>query len=89
MTVSTGIYLQITPTNQDVLMAITWFRARKAGDIDGILKTLMDSLQGVAYKNDSQVKELFVKVMDCDPKNPRVEIGIEEIENPLTPSGIS
>ena len=57
----------------NIELFIIWFRARKAGDIDGILKVVLDSLQGVVYKNDSQITRLVVEKHD-DKKNPRIEL---------------
>lgn len=56
-----------------VSLQINLFRARKAGDIDGPLKGLLDSLQGFIYESDSQISQLHVYRMD-DKGNPRVEV---------------
>lgn len=58
----------------ECILTVRWFRARKAGDIDNRSKSLLDSLQGAAYHNDSQVAELHIYRDDSDPKNPRVEL---------------
>ena len=34
-------------------------------DIDNLLKTLFDSLQGIAYKNDAMIKEVYAKIDEC------------------------
>src|SRR3954469_5970097 len=39
----------------ELAVSITLFRKARRGDIDGPLKCLLDSLQGVAYVNDSQI----------------------------------
>lgn len=45
-------------------------------DCHGTLKVLLDSLQGVAYTNDRQLRSLSHLVVDVDGDNPRVEIAI-------------
>lgn len=65
------------PKTQDVRLYIYWYRARKAGDVDGIIKALMDALEGVLYQNDKQVTELHVHRFDTEKHNPRVDILLE------------
>lgn len=53
-----------------------WFyRPRRAGDVDGRLKPLLDALQGFAYVNDSQLQEIHA-YNGHDPLNPRVEVEV-------------
>jgi len=59
----------------ELYLNVTFYRPRKVGDIDGALKGLLDALQGLAFENDSQVKELHVW-RDDDKANPRVEVTI-------------
>lgn len=54
------------------------FRPRKAGDLDNPLKALFDSLNGVAWRDDSQVVELHGYRFD-DKDDPRVELEIEAV----------
>jgi len=49
----------------------------KKSDADNIAKVVLDSLNGIAYKDDSQVCELYVKKMYSD--NPRLEVTIQEL----------
>jgi hypothetical protein len=42
--------------------------------LDKRLGVLLDSLQGVAYENDSQIVELHATRSDADPKHPRVVV---------------
>lgn len=55
----------------DVVLNLTVFRPRKAGDLDNYLKIMLDALQGVLYENDKQVVEIHAYRSD-DHKNPRV-----------------
>ncbi len=65
--------LEITPFDGYISLRVYVYRARKAGDIDGYLKGLMDSLIGHTYHDDKQVIELHVYRID-DKHNPRVEV---------------
>ena len=57
----------------DVTMELRLFRPAKRMDIDNHLKVILDSMQGILYKNDRQVNELHVYLAD-DKENPRVEV---------------
>lgn len=59
----------------EVALLITVFRPRKTGDLDNHLKVLLDSLNGVAYKDDKQVAEIFISRFE-DKENPRVEVRV-------------
>lgn len=58
-----------------VAVNVRVFRKHKRGDIDGWLKVSLDSLQGVAFRNDSQVRSLLV-VMTEDKENPRLVVDV-------------
>lgn len=64
------------PVDSPLILTARIFRPRKSGDIDNIFKCLLDSMQGVLYKNDSQIVELHAYRGD-DKDNPRVEVSIE------------
>ena len=63
------------PSQEPVSLTIRLYRPRKAGDIDGPLKPLLDALQGVLYVNDSQIVGLHVTRHD-DKDDPRVEVEV-------------
>lgn len=70
------------PRPTQLALEVRLFRPRKAGDVDGPLKTLLDSLQGVMFENDDQVARLVVD-RDDDKDRPRVEltfsvVGVEQ-----------
>ncbi len=67
----------IAPLEGPIALTAHVYRKRKAGDVDGYLKGMMDSLQGYAYLNDSQIVELHIHRHD-DKNNPRVEVTIEK-----------
>lgn len=70
---------RIKPAAGDLGVIITWYRRTKRGDIDGILKTLLDSMTGYAYKDDAQIKELSIFRSDSEPNNPRVVVKIIDL----------
>ena len=52
---------------------------RRRRDCDNLLKGILDSMEhGGVYEDDSQVRELSIKMMPPS-KDPRVEIRIEEL----------
>ena len=59
----------------EVVVSIAWYRSRKAGDIDGRTKVLLDALQGIAYTNDRQVAELHITRHDGDHEA-RIEVRV-------------
>lgn len=52
-------------------------RPNKKPDIDNIIKSIADSLNGIAYKDDAQVVEVIAKKFYSN--KPRVEVTIESI----------
>lgn len=52
--------------------------ANAAADLDNLAKTVMDALQGLAYKNDKQVDELYVRRIPGREK--RTTVAIYRIE---------
>ena len=62
-----------------VALTLTWYRGRKAGDLDKRLGILLDALQGIGYENDSQVVRIVAGRSDAEPHQPRMEIEIEEV----------
>lgn len=55
------------------------YRPRKIGDVDGSIKALLDSLNGICYEDDKQITELHWFRHD-DKQDPRAELTIEELE---------
>lgn len=48
-------------------------------DIDNVLKNLLDAMNGLIWRDDSQVVQLFAEKRH-DEKEPRVEVEIWEVE---------
>lgn len=59
------------------LMAENLIRHTKKPDIDNIAKSVLDSLNGLAYEDDSQVVKLIGEKLYSE--NPRVELYLKEI----------
>jgi crossover junction endodeoxyribonuclease RusA len=68
----------VKPITGEVSVKIRWYRARRSGDVDGRLKSVLDALQGFAYHNDSQVADLHITRLDTDPDLPRMVVTVEK-----------
>jgi crossover junction endodeoxyribonuclease RusA len=66
---------RIEPFVGDVAMEIMVYRPRRAGDLDGHFKAVIDSLKGFAFNDDKQVSWLFAERFE-DKDEPRVEVQI-------------
>lgn len=75
--VATRVGFLAAPWPKETPLAVTLrlYRPRKSGDIDGPIKALLDSLNGRAWVDDSQIAELHVTRHD-DKHRPRVEVAI-------------
>jgi Holliday junction resolvase RusA-like endonuclease len=56
---------------------VLYYKSRRS-DLDP--SVLLDSLQGIVYKNDRQVREMHIS-FDVDKHNPRAVIVLEEMED--------
>lgn len=54
-------------------------RPTKKPDLDNVCKIVLDSLNGLAYKDDSQVVEIIVKKYYSE--QPLIKVELEEINN--------
>lgn len=63
----------------DLSVQLRFFRPRRVGDLDNRHKVLFDVLQGIAYKDDKQIKRMASERFD-DKTNPRVELRLREIK---------
>lgn len=61
----------LEPFRGPVVLNLTVFRPRKAGDLDNYLKALLDALKGSIYLDDDQVVEIH-SFRDDDKNWPRV-----------------
>ncbi len=62
-----------------VAVSVVFYVPQRAkGDVDNLLKTVLDGLNGVAYVDDSQVVRASALIV-LDPANPRIELTITEL----------
>lgn len=61
----------------ELVLRLNVFRPRKIGDLDNSLKVLLDSLKGVLFLDDKQVRRIEAERFD-DAANPRAEIMITQ-----------
>lgn len=54
----------IEPLTGDLKVWLTFYRPRKRGDLDNLIKIVLDSLEGAAYNNDSQIAVIEAKRVD-------------------------
>ena len=66
----------VEPLAGDVVLTLHIYRPRRAGDLDNRIKLLVDSLNGIAYTDDSQIVEIHAFRHD-DRARPRVEVAVE------------
>jgi len=67
----------IKPTDGNLKVRIDVFRPAKRGDLDNMLKVVLDSLKGIAWRDDSQIVFLTAERFE-DKENPRLEIEVSE-----------
>ena len=66
------------PLQGDIAVTLRVYRKAKRGDLDNYSKVGLDSLNGIAYLDDSQIVELHAYRFD-DKDNPRMEVEITPI----------
>lgn len=54
------------------------YRPRRVGDVDGPIKACLDSLNGIAWVDDSQIFALHV-IRNDDKYRPRVEVVVRKV----------
>lgn len=64
------------PLDGYVSLGIIWTPVAQRGDIDNILKGILDALQGVAYHDDKQVNRLLVERREPQ-KHGKLQITVE------------
>ncbi len=68
---------KLRPLDGPVVVSVAVYRPAKRGDLDNVLKILLDSLRGYLYRDDAQAVELHA-IRYEDKVNPRVEVRVEE-----------
>lgn len=68
----------IEPLDGDVSVTLRFFRPARRGDLDNLLKVILDALQGYAYHNDSQIGIIHAVRLN-DKLCPRVEVEVNQL----------
>jgi Holliday junction resolvase RusA-like endonuclease len=67
------------PLTGDISVSITlYFGTKRKADWDNFHKLSCDALSGIAYEDDSQIKQVTV-ALAYDKQNPRIELVVEPI----------
>ena len=53
-------------SDASVALRVTFYREPALGDLDNLLKPIVDALQGIAYHNDRQISDLSGRRRDID-----------------------
>jgi len=69
----------VRPMAGDLIVSLAVYRPMRRGDLDNTAKVLLDSLNGVAWVDDSQIIELHMQRFD-DKTAPRVEVTVNRVE---------
>lgn len=73
---------KVKPLHGDVVVFVTWHRARRAGDVVDRWKDLCDSLEAEKnhgfgpYVNDDQIQMFTARRIDDDPKHSRIVVKV-------------
>jgi Holliday junction resolvase RusA-like endonuclease len=67
---------EVTPLDGNISVHIELHRGRASGDTDNYIKSILDSLQGYCFKNDSQVEEIYIRRYEA-PKKGRVVVTVK------------
>jgi len=70
------IFRHVAPLSGDVCVSIVWHRARKAGDVDGRVKSALDLLRGIAYADDAQVAKVTIQRYDDEREPARLVVDV-------------
>ncbi len=70
--------VELSPLTGPVHLVANFYRPRKRGDLDNLLKVLADSLKGIAYHDDDQIVKITASRFD-DKERPRVEVSVSLI----------
>jgi crossover junction endodeoxyribonuclease RusA len=68
----------ISPVSGPVALTATFYRPRKRGDLDNLLKVTCDALKGIAYHDDEQICQITAYRKE-DKENPRVELSVQQL----------
>lgn len=70
----------IQPLSGDIYVSAKFYPENyylHRGDLDNLMKTLLDAIKGRCFYDDSQIRALYSVMMDSAPDNPHVQIRVE------------
>jgi Holliday junction resolvase RusA-like endonuclease len=70
----------IRPLDGDIYVSAKFYPENyylHRGDLDNLIKTLLDAIKGRCFYDDSQIRALYAVMMDSAPGNSHVELRIE------------
>jgi crossover junction endodeoxyribonuclease RusA len=65
----------VQPISGPVAVFLDVYRPRRRGDLDNLLKAVLDACNGIAYEDDDQVIRIEANRYD-DKRSPRVEVHV-------------
>lgn len=65
----------VRPITGPVAVFIDVYRPRRRGDLDNVLKAVLDALNGIAYRDDEQVEQINANRYE-DKRAPRIEVSV-------------
>jgi Holliday junction resolvase RusA-like endonuclease len=68
-----------------VVICELYFGDKRKRDVDNFNKLWLDALEGIVYKNDSQVQQLTIRKL-YDKDNPRIELQVYSIPITVLPT---
>jgi crossover junction endodeoxyribonuclease RusA len=68
----------LSPLTGPVHLVANFYRPRKRGDLDNLLKVTCDALKGIAYHDDDQIVKITASRFE-DKGRPRVEVSVSLI----------
>ena len=74
-------YLGKPPIKGPVRLFVDIYGARANADFDNLVKGIADSLEGIFYDNDRQIRYARIELHDCPPKKRRAEITVSPFRN--------
>ena len=66
----------------EVELEVTFWSSRRwPGDLDNLLKSLLDGLNGVAYRDDRQVRRIVAELRHAEPGQDRVHVRLRTLDS--------
>lgn len=69
----------------DVALTLHYYRSTMQGDLDNLLKVVIDVMQGYCYFDDRQVRDIHAVMHEDKIEEPRVEVEVTAATAPVLP----